>query len=294
MLKISEYTFVAATLSLALAAAWYLVAFAVARAGPISQSAQAGNVTRERVAAVESRPSSSAARNGTLIAALALAFVLISIASRAAVTGHGPFASMYEFSVAFAAGIVAIHLVFERRHGVWTLGVVTIPVALALLSFAALIPSDPDALVQALKNNLLLTVHVAVAVIAYGTFAVAFAAAALYLVRPAIGRVQLPSRTALEEIAYRAVVIGFPFLTLTIIAGAIWAEAAWGAYWSWDAKETAALATWLIYGAYLHARVARGWRGKRASLLLVAGFAATLFTYFGNLFLGGLHAYSGL
>ena len=294
MLKISEYTFVAAILSLALAAAWYLVAFAAAHAGPIGQPARAGVAGRGRAAGAEPRPRSSAARNGTLLAALALAFAILSIASRAAYTGHGPFASMYEFSVAFAAGIVAIHLHFERRYGLWTLGVITIPVALALFAFAAVIPSAPDALVPALKNNLLLTVHVAVAVIAYGTFAVAFAAAALYLVRPAMGRVRLPSQGALEEIAYRAVIIGFPFLTLAIIAGAVWAEAAWGAYWSWDAKETAALATWLIYGAYLHARVGRGWRGARASLLLVAGFAATLFTYFGNLFLGGLHAYSGL
>jgi cytochrome c-type biogenesis protein CcsB len=294
MLKISEYTFVAAALSLALATAWYWVAFAVARVGPIRQPARAGIPGPGRAAAAAAHPRSSAARNGSLVAAMALVFALLSIASRAAFTGHGPFANMYEFSVAFAAGIVATHLYFERRQGLWTLGVVTIPVALGLLAFAAVIPSTPDALVPALKNNLLLTVHVAVAVIAYGTFAVAFAAAALYLVRPAIGRTRLPSRAALEEIAYRAVVIGFPFLTLTIVLGAVWAEAAWGAYWSWDAKETAALATWLIYGAYLHARVARGWRGNRASLLLVAGFAATLFTYFGNLFLGGLHAYSGL
>jgi len=88
--------------------------------------------------------------------------------------------------------------------------------------------------------------------------------------------------------------VGFPFLTLTIVLGAVWADVAWGTYWSWDPKETASLVTWLIYGSYLHARVVRGWRGEKAAYLLILGFVAVLFTYFGNLFFGGLHSYSGL
>ena len=96
----------------------------------------------------------------------------------------------------------------------------------------------------------------------------------------------------LDEIGYRAVVIAFPLLTIMIILGAIWADIAWGRYWSWDPKETAALVTWLIYGAYLHARVVRDWRGSKAAWLLILGFAAILFTYFGNLFFGGLHSYA--
>jgi len=123
---------------------------------------------------------------------------------------------------------------------------------------------------------------------------VAFAAAILHLIQPEGGRRGLPKPELLDEIGYKAVVIGFPFLTLTIVLGAVWADVAWGSYWSWDPKETASLVTWLIYGAYLHARVVRGWRGNRAAWLLVLGFAATLFTYFGNLFFGGLHSYSGL
>ena len=148
-------------------------------------------------------------------------------------------------------------------------------------------PSRPtiEPLVPALQNNLLLTVHVAVAIVAYGSFTIAFGAAFLYLIQPQGGRWGLPKPETLDEIGYRAIVIGFPFLTLTLILGALWAERAWGAYWSWDPKETASLVTWLIYGAYLHARVVRGWRGQRAAWLLVIGFAATLFTYFGNLLL---------
>ena len=96
----------------------------------------------------------------------------------------------------------------------------------------------------------------------------------------------------LDEIGYRAVVFCFPLLTVMIGLGAVWADIAWGRYWSWDPKETAALVTWLIYGAYLHARVVRDWRGSKSAWLLVLGFAAILFTYFGNLFFGGLHAYA--
>jgi hypothetical protein len=115
----------------------------------------------------------------------------------------------------------------------------------------------------------------------------------MYLVQPDGGRWGLPKPSVLDEIGYRAIVVGFPFLTLVIVLGAVWADVAWGRYWSWDPKETASLVTWLIYGAYLHARVVRGWRGQRAAVLLLVGFAATLFTYFGNLFFGGLHGYPG-
>jgi cytochrome c-type biogenesis protein CcsB len=160
--------------------------------------------------------------------------------------------------------------------------------------YAYSIPAEINPLVPALQNNLLLTVHVAVAIVAYGSFAIGAAAAALYLVQPEGGRWGLPKPSILDEMGYRAVIVGFPFLTLTIILGAVWADVAWGRYWSWDPKETASLVTWLIYGAYLHARVMRGWRGNRAAWLLVIGFLATLLTYFGNLIFGGLHSYSGL
>ena len=225
-----------------------------------------------------------------------------------------------------------------------------------MLLYAATIPADIEPLVPALQNNLLLTVHVATAIVAYGSFAIAFAASYLFLLqtrhalaigitsiagvgaaafgmitggatpaafvyfmaavgvvaprhgdrgpghearrscsrRGSSGRWGLPKPLVLDEIGYRAVVVGFPFLTLTIILGAVWADIAWGSYWSWDPKETASLVTWFIYGAYLHARVMRGWRGNKAAWLLVIGFVATLLTYFGNLIFGGLHSYSGL
>ena len=185
-----------------------------------------------------------------------------------------------------------IYLYFEYQYHFRTLALLVVPVALGLLGYATTWSNEVAPLVPALQNDLLLTVHVLVAVIAYGAFTVAFAAGVLYLIQRNNTVRWLPVNSVLDEIGYRAVVVGFPMLALVLILGAIWAEIAWGSYWSWDPKETAALFTWLIYGGYLHARVMRGWRGDRSAIFLIVGFAATLFTYFGNLFFGGLHSYA--
>jgi cytochrome c-type biogenesis protein CcsB len=297
MFKMSEYSFVAGLLSVALALICYAVAFTSVRVArrrsALAPSGIGGSLNGGTVTVVTRGPG-PIATYGSLIAWLALAFVTASLLFRTIAVGHGPFANMYEFSVAFAWGVLAMSLYFERRYHQRVLGLIALPVALGLLLYATTIPATSEPLVPALQNNLLLTTHVAVAIVAYGTFSVAFAGAVLYLIQPFFGRLPLPRAEVLDEISYRAVVIGFPFLTLTIVLGAVWANVAWGTYWSWDPKETASLVTWLIYGAYLHARVVRGWRGQRAAWLLVLGFAATLFTYFGNLFFGGLHSYSGL
>jgi cytochrome c-type biogenesis protein CcsB len=295
MFKMSEYAFIAGLLSNALAIAAYLIygigAVRVSRA----RSAMATSEGPGTMAAtVEmSRGFSTAGTYGTLLAWLTFAFLTASLIFRTIATGHGPFANMYEFSVAFAWGILVAFLYFERKYQQKVLGIIALSISMAMLLYATTIPSTIDPLVPALQNNLLLSVHVAMAIVAYGTFTVAFGAAVLHLVQPDEGRRGLPKPELLDEIGYKAVVIGFPFLTLTIILGAVWADVAWGRYWGWDPKETASLVTWLIYGAYLHARVVRGWRGKRAALLLMAVFGATLFTFFGNLFFGGLHSYGG-
>ena len=104
----------------------------------------------------------------------------------------------------------------------------------------------------------------------------------------------LPESDLLDEVGYKTIAIGFPLLTIGIITGAFWANVAWGTYWSWDPKETWSLIVWLIYAAYLHARITRGWKGKKAALLSIVGFSATLFCYLGvNLVLSGLHSYGG-
>lgn len=233
-----------------------------------------------------------AGRYASILTTNAFIFLTVALAARAAATGHGPFANMFEFSLAFSWGAVALFLYFEFRYQMRTLALFVLPVALGLLVYATMVPHNVEPLVPALQNNLLLTTHVAVAVIAYGAFTVAFAAAVLYLIQRHDRIRWLPPAAKLDEIGYRAVLVGFPLLALVIMLGAVWAEIAWGTYWSWDPKETASLTTWLIYGGYLHARVVRGWRGNRSALLLIAGFGATLLTYCGNLFFGGMHSYA--
>ena len=293
MFKMSEYSLVAAVLTTGLALLFYL---GYALSGLRAARLQAAGVPYQTTAVGFSISplTTSLGRYGTILGWLATAFLTLSLVFRTFATGHGPFANQYEFAVAFAWGTLAAYMWFERRYQLRALGVVALVVSLGLLLYAISIPSTIDPLVPALQNNLLLTVHVAVAIVAYGSFTVAFSAALLYLAQPESGRWGLPRPELLDEIGYRAIVVGFPFLTLVIVLGAIWAEVAWGAYWSWDPKETASLVTWLIYAAYLHARIVRGWRGQRSAWLLIIGFGATLFTYFGNLFYGGLHSYAGL
>jgi ABC-type transport system involved in cytochrome c biogenesis permease subunit len=292
MAKLSEYAFVASMLATTLAIVLYLM-YAVSglRAARLQTAGGPGGGT---VSMTSGPRTAVIGRYATIFGWLATLALLASLIFRTIATQHGPFANMYEFSMAFAFGILATYMWFEHKYHQRMLALVALPVALAMMLYAATIPADIEPLVPALQNNLLLTVHVAVAIVAYGSFAIAFAASLMYLLQPSGGRWGLPKPQVLDEIGYRAVVVGFPFLTLTIILGAVWADTAWGTYWSWDPKETASLVTWFIYGAYLHARVMRGWRGNRAAWLLVLGFAATLFTYFGNLFFGGLHSYSGL
>jgi cytochrome c-type biogenesis protein CcsB len=294
MYKMSEYAFVAGLISTGMALLTYLAyAFSGVRAARLQTAGlplRAGGI-----GLVVGTRTGALGKYATIISWLSFLFLAAMLVFRTIATGHGPFANMYEFSVAFAWGVLALHVFFERRYHQRLIGLLTLPVAILLMLYALTIPSTIEPLVPALQNNLLLTVHVAVAIVAYGSFTVAFAAALLYLVQPEGGRWGLPRPEILDEIGYRAIVIGFPFLTLTIVLGALWAEVAWGSYWSWDPKETASLVTWLLYGAYLHARVTYGWRGRKSALLLVVGFAATLFTYFGiNLFGNSLHSYSGL
>ena len=229
---------------------------------------------------------------GTWLGRSALVALTGSLAARAVATGHGPFANQHEFAVSFAWGMLAAYVYFEWRYAIRALALLVLPTTIAMLMYAQAIDADAAPLVPALQNNLLLTVHVATAVLSYGAAGVAFGAAALYLLAPYVSLKALPKPAVLDELGYRAAVISYPLMTVMIILGAVWAEIAWGTYWSWDPKETAALVTWLIYGAYLHARVVRDWRGRKAAWLLIVGFVAVLFTYFGNLFFGGLHSYA--
>ena len=304
MLKLSQYSLVASVILVALALICYIAVLVVARTSRQPALVHAGTAAGSDAPGKSGTPSGSLpaarpnppglSRYGTYFTQLAFLFLTASLVFRTIATGHGPFANQYEFAVAFGWGMLAAQVYFEWRYRVRMLALLVLPISAALLLYAMSVGSTAVPLVPALQNNLLLTVHVAVAILAYGAFSVACAAGTLYLLQPEGGRRGFPKPALLDEIAYRAVVIAFPLMTMTIILGAVWADIAWGTYWSWDPKETASLVTWLIYGAYLHARVVRGWRGRRAAWLLMLGFAAVLFTFFGNLFFGGLHSYSGV
>ncbi len=232
---------------------------------------------------------------GAALAWMSLVLVGLSMLVRAWIVWRGPWGNMYEFSIAFAFGILAGYLILQRRYPIRAIGFLPIGVALFLVGYAITLPADIEPLVPALDNAPLLTIHVAMAMISYGIFATSFGAAVGYLIQGPTDRVRwLPSAKVLDEVAYRAVIIGFPIFATLIILGSWWAAIAWGRYWGWDPKETSALVTWLIYAVYLHARNQRGWSGRPSALILVIGFGAVLFTYFGNLFFSGLHSYSGL
>jgi cytochrome c-type biogenesis protein CcsB len=276
---------------------------ATARAtGP--QPAYAGVVTgsfvTEQARATSSGLDTYASQSPLSRAAIGLTFLAFlslggSMLARAIVVGRGPWGSLYEFSVAFAFSMLGGYLFLQRRYPIRSIGFIPVGIALAILLYASSLPGEIQPLVPALQNAPLLTIHVGMAVLSYGIFATSFAAGVGYLVQGQGDRFAwLPSHKVLDEVAYRAVIIGFPIFATMIILGSWWASIAWSRYWGWDPKETAALVTWLTYAIYLHARNQRSWAGRPAALLLVVGFGMVLVTYSGSLWFSGLHAYSGL
>jgi cytochrome c-type biogenesis protein CcsB len=216
-------------------------------------------------------------------------------------TGYGyvPLSNMYESLIFFSWTIVLIYLILETKYQQKVIGVFVTPFAFLAIALTSIIPgvnANITPLVPALQSNWL-TIHVTTCFFGYASFAVSFGISFLYLIREkkdAKGSepTWLPSPSVLDEINYKAIVIGFPMLTLGIITGAAWANYAWGSYWTWDPKETWSLITWFVYAAFLHARLTRDWRGRKAALLSLVGFAAVLFTYFGvNYLISGLHSY---
>jgi cytochrome c-type biogenesis protein CcsB len=241
------------------------------------------------------QPASPVSRSARFLGLVAVGLLGAALVARGIAVGRGPWGNMFEFSVAFGFTILAGYLLLERRYPIRSMGFIPFAVALALLLYASSLPSDVKPLVPALDNAPLLTIHVGMATIAYGIFATSFAAGVTYLVQGQADRFGwLPSHKVLDEVAYRAVIIGFPIFATMIILGSWWASIAWSRYWGWDPKETSALVTWLTYAVYLHARNRKSWAGRPAALLLVMGFGMVLVTYSGSLWFSGLHAYSGL
>jgi cytochrome c-type biogenesis protein CcsB len=218
--------------------------------------------------------------------------------------GHAPLSNLYESLVFAAWSIIIIYLVVEVRSKTRALGIFPALFAFLAMAYASFSPSIDDKiqpLVPALKSNWLIA-HVITCFLGYAAFAVSFGISLVYLLKrradahssqePKGILTLFPDLRHLEELNYQMIVFGFLWLSVGIITGAIWADSAWGNYWSWDPKETWSLITWLVYAALLHARGMRGWRGKRIAWLSFLGFTCVLFTYFGvNFLLSGLHSY---
>ncbi len=223
---------------------------------------------------------------------------------RGLAAGRVPWGNMYEFAITGSFLVAVAFLLFMRRYdlrafAVWVTGVLLLTVGLAVT--VLYIPAAP--LVPALRSPWLV-IHVAAATLAAAFFTLSMVATALYLVRDVAekrgrtsGRMvsRLPDAATLDRIAYRVTAFGFPIWTFAVVAGAIWAEYAWGRYWGWDPKETWSLITWILYAAYLHARTTAGWRGRRAAVISLVAYSTLLFNFFGvNIVFVGLHSYGGV
>ncbi|MEW6289155.1 MAG: c-type cytochrome biogenesis protein CcsB [Thermodesulfobacteriota bacterium] len=215
--------------------------------------------------------------------------------------GHAPLSNMYESLVFFSWAIVIFYLLLEMKFNNRLIGAFAIPfafISMAYASFGKGINQEISPLIPALQSNWLIA-HVITCFIGYAAFAVACGLGFMYLMKSAaedkadtglIGT--LPNLRVIDDIIHKTIIFGFLWLSAGIITGAIWANSAWGTYWSWDPKETWSLITWFIYAGTLHARFTRGWQGKRIAWLAIIGFLSVIFTYFGvNFLLSGLHSY---
>jgi cytochrome c-type biogenesis protein CcsB len=247
-------------------------------------------------------------------AAIALSVVAVlahtvAVVTRGMAVHRAPWGNMYEFVTALTCIAAIFFLVLMIRYRAWMLGLFVMgAVVLALGLAETVIYTAPGELVPALQSYWL-DIHVTAMTLATGIFFVAAVLGVLYLCvdryhrRVSAGRAEpdngivrrLPSIEQIDRLTYRTIVFGFPVWTFGVIAGAIWADQAWGRYWGWDPVETWAFITWVLYAAFLHARATAGWRGRRAHYVQLLGFASLIFNIMVvQVFIAGLHSYSGV
>ncbi|GAB3443636.1 c-type cytochrome biogenesis protein CcsB [Streptomonospora sediminis] len=244
-------------------------------------------------------------RVALVVTALGLLLNLAQIVTRGIAADRWPWGNMFEFVVAISLCSVAAFLFAAVRYQARFLGTfVLVPVVLLLGIAARWLYSEAGPVIPAL-HSYWIAIHVSAAIIATGGFMVAGAGAVAYLMsrraelkRAAGERVagvaaKLPAAELLDRVSHRFIILAFPLWTFAIIAGAVWADEAWGRFWGWDPKEVWSFITWVVYAAYLHARATAGWRGSKATWIGLAGFACLLFNFFGvNYIFSGLHSYA--
>lgn len=247
-------------------------------------------------------------RIGVALTAVATLLLAAGVVARAFASepARVPWGNMYEFTLTSALGVAVIYLALLKRHRLRWMGIfVTGFLVVVLMVANLLLEQSAGPLVPAL-HSYWLVIHVAALILATGAFALGALASVVFLIKGRFERSRstrvrgllrlFPDGDVLDRLAYRTHAIGFPVWTFgALIAGPIWAEYAWGAYWNWDPKEVWAFITWVIYAAYLHARATAGWKGKAAAILALIGFATLLFNFIGiNFFFGAssMHSYA--
>nr|QUE29915.1 CcsA [Erythrocladia irregularis] len=266
-------------------------------------------------------------QTGVIIANISIALIL---SCRWWNEGYFPLSNLYESLLFLSWALTTVQLILEYRIKNQIIGAVTTPVSMFIIAFASIsLPNEMQKaapLVPALKSNWLM-MHVSIMIISYATLILGSLLSILFLIitkgrevnlkGSSLGSKVQPEKMteiqsinqdatinlndvykqvnlleSIDNLSYRTIGLGFPLLTIGIIAGAVWANEAWGTYWSWDPKETWALITWLIFAAYLHTRINKAWKGKKPAILASVGFVVVWVCYLGVNFLGkGLHSY---
>jgi cytochrome c-type biogenesis protein CcsB len=272
--------------------------------GPAGAHAVAG-VQRGRTAV----PPGRLVRIALILTTAGLALHLTGVVTRGLAVHRVPWGDMYEFVISVTCVAVLVFLGLMIKYRPYRLGLFFMAPIVIILGLAQTVIYTPAGPLVPALNSYWLAIHVTAMTLASGTFMVAAVLAVVYLFaerhtrRVAAGLSSrygevfrlLPSAERLDQIAYRTVVFAFPIWTFGIMAGAIWADEAWGRYWGWDPTETWAFITWVVYACFLHARVTAGWRGRRAAVIQLVGFGCLLFNLLGvSLFITGLHSYAGL
>ena len=267
---------------------------------PQSDEASTGNLITKTL---DYTRTEKVARIATAMMILGFILLFAGVIARGISAHRVPWGNMYEFSITGALAFTGAYLGALRKYDLRWLGLlVSIAVLLTLGTAVAVLYRPSAPLVPALKSTWLV-IHVSAAIISGGVFLLANVIATAYLYLDSMERKgprtawaqRLPSLEVLDQLSYRLVAFVFPLWTFAVIAGAIWAESAWGRYWGWDPKETWAFITWVAYAAYLHARVTIGWRGRRAAWLCLFAGSTFLFNYiYVNIYGTGKHTYSGL
>ncbi|MGN9843813.1 c-type cytochrome biogenesis protein CcsB [Nonomuraea sp. H19] len=263
---------------------------------PVTVGAAGGTAGSDAVPLPDAgAPPLGAARAGTV--ALGLAWLgwaanLAAIVTRGLAVDRWPWGNMYEFVVAICFAAVSAFLGTQLRQNVRFLGAFVMVTAALGLGLAVKVFYTAAGPVVPALDSYWIAIHVSAAIISSGLLTLAGVSGVLYLLR-GDGLSRLPAREDLERVAHRAIVFAFPLWTFAVIAGALWADRAWGRYWGWDPKEVWSFITWVAYAAYLHARVTAGWRGRSATIVQLVAFGCLLFNLIGvNIFITGLHSYA--